>query len=91
MASEVFKVCQSEFKHHVSTDFNLGNYGTGKTVLATEGSKIKLAGYDEMKMQSDEPEKLPEKIQAVIFNLRILSERNFQVNLCKIIYFFLGI
>ena len=79
MASEVFKVCQSEFKHPVSTDFNLGNYGTGKTVLATEGSKIKLAGYDEMKMQSDEPEKLPEKIQAIIFNL------------CKIIYFFLGI
>ena len=47
--------------------------------MATEGSKIKLAGYDEMKMQSDEPKKLPEKIQAIIFNL------------CKIIHIFLGI
>ena len=54
---------------HTNYDFNLGNYGTGKTVLATEGSKIKLARYDEMRMHSEEPEKLPEKIQVIIFNL----------------------
>ena len=46
-------------------------YGTGKTNLVTESSKIKLARYEVMRMGwigEKEEENLPDKIQVIVFN-----------------------
>jgi hypothetical protein len=54
-------------------DLILGNFGTAKTVLVAEASKIKLARYKVSSqgwMGEKKEENMPDKIQVIVFNFR---------------------